>query len=116
MENVINKVVLSGFAGADAEVKTIGSQKLAKVSLAVHDFYKNAAGEEVKSTNWFTLTFWNTKADIAEEQIKKGTALSIGGRLQVRSYDAKDGSKRFGTDIIVTELVVKDTSTKTAFQ
>lgn len=115
MENVINKVVLSGYAGADAEVKTFGSQKLARVSLAVHDAYKNAAGEEVKNTNWFTLTFWNANADLAEEQIKKGTGLSIGGRLRQSSYDAKDGSKRYSTDIIVTELAIKDTSAKTAF-
>lgn len=115
MENVINKVVLSGYAGADAEVKTFGNQKLAKVSLAVHEAYKNADGEEVKNTNWFTLTFWNAKAELAAEQIKKGTGISIGGRLQVKSYEAKDGSKRYATDIIVTELAIKDTGAKTAF-
>jgi len=83
--------------------------------LAVHEAYKNAAGEDVKNTNWFTLTFWNAKADLAEEQLKKGTGLSVCGRLQVRGYDAKDGSKRYGTDIIVTEMAIKDTGAKTAF-
>lgn len=110
MENVTNKVVLSGFAGGDAEVKVLsGSQKLARVNLAVNEHYKSASGEEVKKTQWFTLTFWNAKADFAEAQVKKGTYLSIEGRLQSGSYEAKDGSKRYTTDIVVTEANIRET-------
>jgi len=108
MESAINKVVLSGCAGADAEVRVLGNQKLAKVNLAVNEYYKNTSGEEVKKTQWFTLTFWNAKADIAEAQIKKGTRLTIEGRLQTGSYEAKDGTKRFTTDIVVNEAVIKE--------
>ena len=91
MENVINKVTLTGFAGSDAEVKVLsGNQKLARVNLAVNEYYKNAAGEE----------------DLAEEQIKKGTRLTIEGKLQTGSYEAKDGSKRYTTDIVVNEVAV----------
>ncbi|UKT64505.1 single-stranded DNA-binding protein [Pedobacter mucosus] len=109
MESAINKVVLSGFAGADAEVKTLsGNQKLARVNLAVNENYKNSAGEEIKKTQWFTLTFWNAKADIAEMQIKKGTRLTIEGRLQTGSYEAKDGTKRFTTEIVVNDIVFKE--------
>lgn len=109
MESAINKVVLSGFAGADAEVKNLsGNQKLARVNLAVNEYYKNSAGEEVKKTQWFTLTFWNAKADLALEQIKKGTRLTIEGRLQTGSYEAKDGTKRFTTDIVVNEVAIKE--------
>ncbi|RZL30742.1 MAG: single-stranded DNA-binding protein [Pedobacter sp.] len=108
MENVTNKVVLSGFAGADAEIKNLsGSQKLAKVRLAVNDYHKNASGEEVKNTQWFTLTFWNSKADFAEREIKKGTRLTIEGRLVNNFYEAKDGSKRYSIEIIVVEASVK---------
>ncbi|MCZ4221943.1 single-stranded DNA-binding protein [Pedobacter rhodius] len=109
MENVTNKVVLSGYAGADAEVKNLsGTQKLAKVRLAVNDYYRNASGEEIKNTQWFNLTFWNAKADIAEQQIKKGTYLSIEGRLLNNFYEAKDGSKRYTTEIVVTEVSFKE--------
>jgi len=109
MENAINKVVLSGFAGADAELKNLsGNQKLAKVNLAVHEFFKSASGEEVKKTQWFNLTFWNTNADVAFAQIKKGTRITVEGRLQTGSYEAKDGSKRYTTDVVVNELVVKE--------
>ncbi|WP_316771917.1 single-stranded DNA-binding protein [Pedobacter frigiditerrae] len=109
MENVVNKVVLSGFAGSDAELKVVsGNQKLARVNIAVNESYKNGAGEEVKKTNWFSLTFWGAKADIAELKIKKGTRFTIEGRLQNNNYEAKDGSKRYITDIVVDEVEVKE--------
>ncbi|MGM9477409.1 single-stranded DNA-binding protein [Pedobacter sp. GSP4] len=115
MENVINKVVLSGFAGTDVDVKSFGNQKLAKVNLAVHESYRNSVGEDIKKTNWFTLIFWNAKADIAESQVKKGAKLSIEGRLQSGSYEAKSGGKRSFTEIVVNELLVKETAAATAF-
>ena len=109
MESTVNKVVLTGFAGADAEVKILsGNQKLAKVSIAVNENFKNTAGEEVKKTNWFNLTFWGAKADIAEAQIKKGTRLTIEGKLQTGTYTAKDGSKRYTTDIVVQEVLLEE--------
>ena len=109
MESAINKVVLSGFAGADAEVKNVsGSQRLARVNLAVNEYYKNASGVEMKRTNWFSLTFWNDKADLASAQIKKGTRLTTEGKLITGSYVAKDGTKKFTTDIVVNEVVIKE--------
>jgi len=109
MESTINKVVLSGFAGADAEVKNVsGNQKLARVNLAVNEYFKNASGEETKRTHWFTLTFWNDKADLAVAQIKKGTRLTIEGKLITGSYVAKDGIKKFTTDIVVNEVAIKE--------
>ncbi|WP_443944084.1 single-stranded DNA-binding protein [Pedobacter sp. AW1-32] len=108
MEIVTNKVVLSGFAGTDAEVKILSeNQKLAKVNLAVHENYRNMSGEEVKKTQWFNLVFWNAKADFAETNIKKGTQLTIEGKLQTGSYIAKDGSKRYTLDIIVQDVQYK---------
>lgn len=108
MENVVNKVVLSGFAGNDAEVKTIaGDQKLVRVNLAVHEHYKTNAGENVSKTQWVNLVFWNSKADLAIEQIKKGTRLTVEGKLQIGSYEAKDGSKRYTAEVIVSDMDVK---------
>lgn len=112
MENVVNKVVLSGCAGADAELRIVGgNSKLARVNMAVNESYRNAAGEEVKRTQWFSLTFWNAKADIAELKIKKGTRFTIEGRLQNNNYEAKDGTKRYTTEIVVDEVVVKEMET-----
>jgi single-strand DNA-binding protein len=109
MENVVNKVVLSGCAGADAEVRIVGgNSKLARVNMAVNESYRNTAGEEVKKTQWFSLTFWGAKADIAELKIKKGTRFTIEGRLQNNNYEAKDGTKRYTTEIVVDEVAIKE--------
>ncbi|WP_293308723.1 single-stranded DNA-binding protein [Pedobacter sp. UBA5917] len=115
MESATNKVVLSGFAGADAEVKKVGSQKLAKVRLAVNESYRNSSGEDIKKVQWFNLTFWNAKADIAEAQIKKGTGLTIEGKLQNNSYDAQDGSKRYSFEIVVYDVVIRENEKQNAF-
>jgi single-strand DNA-binding protein len=116
MENVSNKVVLSGFAGSDTELKTVGNnQKLARVNLAVNEYYKNYAGEEVKNTQWFTLTFWGAKAELAAEQIKKGTRFSLEGKLQNNSYETKEGAKRYTMDIVVNDFsLAAKTETATA--
>jgi len=112
MENVVNKVVLSGCAGSDAELRIVsGNSKLARVNMAVNESYRNAAGEDVKKTHWFSLSFWGAKADIAELKIKKGTRFTIEGRLQTGSYEAKDGTKRYTTDIVVDEVVIKELET-----
>ncbi|WP_421944555.1 single-stranded DNA-binding protein [Pedobacter sp.] len=109
MEAITNKVELSGFAGADAEIKNLsGKQKLAKVQLAVNDFYKTSSGQEVKKTQWFTLTFWGAEAELAEKIIKKGTHISIEGRLLNNFYEAKDGSKRYSIEIVVNEIHLKE--------
>ncbi|TKC05551.1 single-stranded DNA-binding protein [Pedobacter polaris] len=109
MENVVNKVVLSGCAGSDAEVKAVsGNQKLARVNMAVNESYRNGAGEEVKKTQWVSLTFWGAKADIAELKIKKGTRFTIEGRLQNNNYEAKDGTKRYTTEIVVDQVTFKE--------
>jgi single-strand DNA-binding protein len=115
MESAVNKVVLSGFAGADAEIKNFGSQKLAKVNLAINENYRNSSGEEVKRVQWFNLIFWNAKAELAEAQVKKGTALTIEGRLQTNSYDGADGKKRYAIEIVVGDIVIKERETKEAF-
>ncbi|MBT2564876.1 single-stranded DNA-binding protein [Pedobacter sp. ISL-68] len=115
MESAINKVVLSGFAGADAEIKTFGNQKLARVNLAINESYRNAAGEDIKKVQWFNLTFWNAKAEIAEAQVKKGTGLRVEGRLQANSYDSKDGKKRYGVDVVVSDVIIRENEKQEAF-
>jgi len=107
MKNVLNKVVLSGYAGADVEVKNLANnQKVAKVNIAINEYFTTKNGEEIKKTNWFLLTFWNANADLAEKEIKKGSLVSIEGRLQTGFYETKGGTKRYTTDIVVNQLIL----------
>ncbi len=108
MKNVVNKVMLSGFAGNDAEIKVFSeSQKLARVNIAVNEQYKNSLGEDAQKTQWFTLVFWNAKADVAAAQIRKGTWFAVEGRLQTNNYEAKDGKKHYATEVVVSEVDFK---------
>jgi len=104
--NAVNSVVLTGNVGADAIIKTYGTQKLARVNLAVNEYHKNNQGEITKRTNWFTISFWNAHAEIVEKEIKKGSRITVLGRLQTGSYEAKDGNKRYTTDIHVNDFSI----------
>lgn len=106
MNTVNNKVVLSGFAGANAEMKNLIKNKVANVSIAIHDNYKNKMGEEVKNTQWVNLTFWNQKAEQAATEIKKGTLFSVEGKLLIKSYQTKEGETRYTTEVVVSEFQV----------
>lgn len=105
MTTVKNSVRLTGFAGSDPEVREVGNnQKVARVSIAVHEGYRNSQGEYVPQTQWHKLVLWNKQAEIAEQLLQKGTAFSVAGRLNSSSYTAKDGTKRYVTEVVVNEL------------
>ncbi|WP_316841534.1 single-stranded DNA-binding protein [Pedobacter gandavensis] len=105
MKSFKNSVCLTGLAGADPIVINFaGEKKVARVSLAINEFYKNQSGEAVCQTQWFNLVFWNKKAELAELLIKKGIALSIEGSLKVQSYTDKLGEQRSSTEIFVNHL------------
>lgn len=110
--NLINSVVLTGYVGTDLTIKTFGNQKLARINLAVNEYLKNKTGETIKRTNWFTISCWNNHADLAEQEIKKGSRITIVGKLQTGSYEAKDGTTKYTTDIYVNELNVLKSADK----
>jgi single-strand DNA-binding protein len=90
-----NKVELDGFIGMEPEVKTLSNgSKLVRFSLATNEDYKNKAGEWVKNTTWHNVVMWNKVAEKAVETLKKGTRVSVTGRLVNRQYTDKEGNKR----------------------
>lgn len=105
MKSFKNSVFLTGLAGADPVVVNFAEdKKVARVSLAINEFYKNQSGEAVCQTQWFSLVFWNRKAELAELLIKKGVGLSIEGSLKVQSFTDKLGDQRSSTEIFVNHL------------
>lgn len=105
MSNLRNKVQLIGHLGSEPEIMNLESgKKLAKFSLATNDSYKNANGERVEDTQWHNLVMWNKTAEIVEKYVKKGQEIAIEGKLTSRSYDDKDGNKRYITEVVVSEL------------
>ena len=107
MNTLRNKVQLIGNLGMNPEIKTVdGGKKLAKMSIATNESYKNAKGEMVKETQWHNLIAWGKTADIIEKYLEKGSEVAIEGKLINRNYTDKDGAKRYITEIQVNELVM----------
>jgi single-strand DNA-binding protein len=104
-----NKVSLIGHTGKEVEIINFEKGKLAKVTLATNDYYTNAAGEKVEETQWHNLVVNGKLADIMEKYVTKGKEIAVEGKIQYRTYDDKDGIKRYSTEIRVDELVLLGT-------
>ena len=107
MNAVKNKVQLIGNLGQDPEVKSIGEdKKVAHLSVATNENYKNAKGEKVTETQWHNVVAWGKLADIAEKYLVKGTEVVIEGKLINRNYTDKQGVKRYATEVQANELLI----------
>ncbi len=105
MENVKNSVRLTGLAGSDPVVINFANEKrMARVSIAVNEFYKSSSGEPVNQTQWFNLIFWDKKVDLVEKVVKKGMRFSIEGKLNTQNYTDKKGEQRYITEIVVNTV------------
>ena len=107
MNALKNKVQLIGNLGMAPEIKTLESgRKLAKMSIATNESYKNAKGELVKETQWHNLIAWGKTADIIEKYLKKGSEVAIEGKLINSNYTDKEGVKHYVTEIQVNEVLL----------
>jgi single-strand DNA-binding protein len=102
---MLNKVMLIGYAGADSEMKfTAAGIPVANFSLAVKEVYKNGDGEKKTNTLWIRCVAWRRWAEIAGEFVSKGKFLYVEGRLQLRTYEDRNGQKRNVTEVVVYTL------------
>ena len=107
MSNLRNSVRLIGNLGAAPEIKSLETgKKVAKVNLATNDSYTNAKGEKIKETSWHNLVVWGKNADVVEKYLEKGSEIVIEGKLTTRSYNNKEGEKKYITEIVVNELLM----------
>ena len=102
MNTLKNKVQLIGNLGFDPEVREIAAgRKVARLSIATHDTYRNADGEQVTDTQWHTVVAWGQTAEMAGRLLRKGMPVALEGRLVHRSYEGKDGNKRYVTEVVM---------------
>jgi single-strand DNA-binding protein len=107
MNTLKNKVQLIGNLGKDPEIVNLESGKtLAKFSIATNDSYKNAQGEKVTDTQWHNIIAWGKTAQIVEKYVTKGKEVAIEGKLTTRSWEDKDGMKRYITEVVCSELLM----------
>jgi len=107
MNALRNKVQLIGHVGNDPEVKNFETgKKLANLTIATNEVYKNDKGEKVEETQWHKVVAWGKPAEIIEKYVTKGKEIAVEGKLVHRSYDDKNGDKRYVTEVVVNELLL----------
>ncbi|WP_417800305.1 single-stranded DNA-binding protein [Tenacibaculum sp.] len=107
MNALKNRVQLIGNLGDMPEIIILESgKKLAKFAIATNETYKNSQGEKVTDTQWHNVVVWNKTAEIVEKYLEKGKEVMIEGRLTSRSFDDKEGNKRYITEVICNELLM----------
>ncbi|WP_369048393.1 single-stranded DNA-binding protein [Tenacibaculum sp. UWU-22] len=107
MNALKNKVQLIGNLGNTPEIITLDSgKKLAKFSIATNESYKNTEGEKVTETQWHQVIAWNKTAEIIENYLQKGSEVALEGKITYRSYETKEGEKRYVTEIVCNELLM----------
>lgn len=101
----VNKAILVGYVGTDPEVRYLDSgTPVCNFRLATSEVYKNKNGEKVTTTEWHNVVLWRGLAELAEKYVKKGTQLYVEGRIKTRSWDDKDGNKRYTTEVICDNI------------
>ncbi len=107
MNALKNKVQLIGNLGQDPEIVNMDNgNKLAKFSIATSESYKNAQGEKVEDVQWHNIVAWGKTAEIVENYLAKGKQVAVEGKLTHRSYETKEGEKRYITEIRCNELLM----------
>lgn len=102
----VNKVILIGNLGKDPDVIMFDTAKKATFPLATTEFYKNKEGQKVEQTDWHNIVCWRGLADIAEKILKKGTHVYVEGKLHTRSWEDKEGNKRYVTEVLAENFTV----------
>jgi single-strand DNA-binding protein len=96
----VNKVILVGNLGRDAELKyTPGGSAVANMTLATTDSYKDASGERQEKTEWHRVVMWGKQAESLTQYLTKGKQIYLEGKLETREWNDKDGNKRYTTEI-----------------
>jgi single-strand DNA-binding protein len=107
MNALRNKVQLIGNVGNDPEIKNLeGGKKVAKFTIATNEVYYNENKEKVTDTQWHNISAWGKTADLIENFVTKGKEIALEGKLTHRSYDDKDGIKRYYTEVMANELLL----------
>ncbi|SNY99551.1 single-stranded DNA-binding protein [Flagellimonas pacifica] len=107
MSSFRNHVQLIGNIGGEITVPELESgKKLVRFSLATNEYYRNAKGQKVESTDWHNIVAWGKTAEIIEKYASKGSEIGVIGKLRSRSYEDKDGSQRYVTEVVADEVLL----------
>src|ERR1017187_10340941 len=105
----VNRVMLIGNLGKDPDVQHLeGNIAVAKFSLATTETFKDRTGKLISQTEWHTVVLWRGLAELAQKYLHKGSLVYIEGRLRTRSWEDKEGNKKFATEVVGDNLIMLD--------
>ncbi len=110
----VNKVILVGRLGKDPEVRyTPSGAAVANFSLATSEEWKDKnTGEKQERTEWHRIVAWRRLGEICGEYLRKGSQIYIEGKLQTRSWEDRDGNKRYTTEIVAQNMQMLEAAGK----
>jgi single-strand DNA-binding protein len=101
----VNKVILIGNLGKDPDLRyTPGGAAVVNFPIATNERWKDKNGQPQERTEWHNIVLWGRLAEIANDYLKKGSSVYIEGRLQTRSWDDRDGNKRYTTEVVGNQM------------
>ena len=105
-------VMLIGNLGKDPDVQFLeGNIGVAKFPLATTETFKDRSGKLVSQTEWHTVVLWRGLAELAQKYLHKGSLVYIEGRLRTRSWEDKEGNRKFATEVVGDNLIMLDKRT-----
>jgi single-strand DNA-binding protein len=108
----VNRVMLIGNLGKDPDVQFLeGNIGVAKFPLATTETFKDRSGKLVSQTEWHTVVLWRGLAELAQKYLHKGSLVYIEGRLRTRSWEDKEGNRKFATEVVGDNLIMLDKRT-----
>lgn len=105
---MINKLILIGNVGKEPEIKQFEGGKVARLSLATSEKFKDRQGQQQEKTQWHNCVIWGKLADVCESYVHKGSKLYIEGKVEYRKYSAQDGTDKYVTEVIVRNFQMLD--------
>lgn len=109
MARGLNKAMLIGHLGVDPELKyTSNGTPVTKFRIATTESWKDAEGKQVDRTEWHNIVIWSKLGEIAAQYLKKGSKVYLEGRISTRSYEDKDGNKKYFTEVVAQDMVMLD--------
>jgi single-strand DNA-binding protein len=109
MTSLSNSVHLIGRLGQDPKFFEFeGGKMKATFSLATSDYYKDQKGERVQDTQWHNIVAWNKIAKVVTDYLTKGKEIALEGKLTNRSYEDKDGNKKYFTEVLANQILILD--------
>lgn len=104
----LNKATLIGRVGKDPESKQLTQSTVTNFSIATSDKYKDSNGEQVEKTEWHNIVAWGRLAEVCRDYLKKGSLVYVEGKIETRSWEDKEGQKRYTTEIKALQMTMLD--------